>query len=64
MTALDERNDDPDRSGTQTYKLDTTNAENTAVGDDLIHNSDLVVEAVADNSVRKDPAGDTVIPPP
>ena len=66
VTALDERNDDPDpdRSGTQTYKLGTTNAEMTAVGDDLIHNSDLVEEAVADNSVRKDPAGDQVVPPP
>ena len=65
VTALDERNDDPiTTEKTETYKLAPTIANGGNVAEDDIHNSDRMEEAVADNSVRKDPAGDTVIPPP
>ena len=65
VTAVDERNDDPDTpDATELYKLATTDANNTEVPQDRIHNSDEMLEKGADNAVRKDPERDAQIPPP
>ena len=64
VTAVDERNDDPDTVDTELYKLATTDADDERVLPGEIHNSDEMLEKGADNAVRKDPERDTQIPPP
>ena len=67
VTALDERNDDPDSQDIiETYKLATLDNDDQQVLEGLIHNSDETLPKVTDNAVQKDPEGgdDLLAPDP
>ena len=66
VTALDERNDDPDSTRVEQHKYEITeDAEgNPVTNDQLFHNSDQMESDGTDNAVQKDPAedGDVQLP--
>ena len=65
VTALDERNDDPDTADTEEHKFQNLNADGTPDGDDttLFHNSDEMLTKVTDTAVQA-PADDTMTTTP
>ena len=67
ITALDERNDDPDIDDVKQqhkYEITVDDEGNPVSGDELFHNSDIMILKVTDNAVQKDPAEDDDVPLP
>ena len=67
VTALDERNDDPDPERVEQHKYQNmTDADPPALdnNDQLFHNSDMMISKGTDNAVQKDPDEDDGVPLP
>ena len=66
VTALDERNDDPDTDPVEQHKFQNLTGDPPLldITDELFHNSDQMESKGTENAVQKDPDADDDIPPP